>query len=237
MRFIVCLLLGLLAIGAVRADAPTFSMPHGIYYEGFRLYITSPTPGSILYYTDDGSDPRVKGQLYDGSLNVSSTMVIRSASLVQDTVWSDVATASYIFPKSLLTQDNKPYGYPQYWGKYCEISGTAIADYEMDPEITRNETYAAYVTEGITKLPIVSLVTDRGNLFNREADEKTGGIYIFTGCPVGDGTGRGWERPVSFEMLGGSDNHDLTIDCCLKLHGGHGHLCIFSMNPTIGLPV
>ena len=48
-------------------------MPHGIYYEGFRLYITSPTPGSILYYTDDGSDPRVKGQLYDGSLNVSSS--------------------------------------------------------------------------------------------------------------------------------------------------------------------
>ena len=79
MRFIVCLLSCLLAIGAVRADAPTFSMPHGIYYEGFRLYITSPTPGSILYYTDDGSDPRVKGQLYDGSLNVSSTMVdIRS---------------------------------------------------------------------------------------------------------------------------------------------------------------
>ena len=63
-----CLLSCLLAIGAVRADAPTFSMPHGIYYEGFRLYITSPTPGSILYYTDDGSDPRVKGQLYDGSL-------------------------------------------------------------------------------------------------------------------------------------------------------------------------
>lgn len=224
MRIIVCLLSCLLAIGAVRADAPTFSMPHGIYYEGFRLYITSPTPGSILYYTDDGSDPRVKGQLYDGSLNVSSTMVIRTASLVQDTVWSDVATASYIFPKSLLTQGNKPYGYPQYWGKYCEISGTAIADYEMDPEITRNETYAAYVTEGITKLPIVSLVTDRDNLFNREADSITGGIYIYTGCPVGDGTGRGWERPVSFELIGGQDNHDLTVSCALKLHGGHGRL-------------
>lgn len=215
---------GLLAWGLTYAEAPRFSMPHGIYNERFYLSISSPVSNAVVYYTDDGSDPRVNGQLYDGSLNISSTSVIRSAVLVSDTVWSEVATASYIFPQSLLTQGNSPFGYPRYWGKYCQISGTAIADYEMDPEITGNKTYSTYVTEGLLTLPIVSLVTDRGNLFNREADEKTGGIYIFTGCPVGDGTGRGWERPVSFEMIGGSDNHDLTIDCCLKLHGGHGRL-------------
>lgn len=218
------MLSGLLAWGLTYAEAPKFSMPHGIYHERFYLSISSPVANAVVYYTDDGSDPRVNGQLYDGSLNISSTSVIRSAVLVSDTVWSEVATASYIFPQSLLTQGNSPFGYPRYWGKYCQISGTAIADYEMDPEITGNKTYSTYVTEGIQTLPIVSLVTDKGNLFNREADEETGGIYIFTGCPVGDGTGRGWERPVSFEMIGGSDNHDLTIDCCLKLHGGHGRL-------------
>ena len=218
------MLSGLLAWGLIYAEAPKFSMPHGIYHERFYLSISSPVSNAVIYYTDDGSDPRVNGQLYDGSLNISSTSVIRSAVLVSDTVWSEVATASYIFPQSLLTQGNSPFGYPRYWGKYCQISGTAIADYEMDPEITGNKTYSTYVTEGIQTLPIVSLVTDKGNLFNREADEETGGIYIFTGCPVGDGTGRGWERPVSFEMIGGSDNHDLTIDCCLKLHGGHGRL-------------
>ncbi|MBO7470806.1 MAG: CotH kinase family protein [Bacteroidaceae bacterium] len=218
------MLSGLLACGLTYAEAPKFSMPHGIYHERFYLSISSPVSNAVIYYTDDGSDPRVNGQLYDGSLNISSTSVIRSAVLVSDTVWSEVATASYIFPQSLLTQGNSPFGYPRYWGKYCQISGTAIADYEMDPEITGNKTYSTYVTEGILTLPIVSLVTDKGNLFNREANEETGGIYIFTGCPVGDGTGRGWERPVSFEMIGGSDNHDLTIDCCLKLHGGHGRL-------------
>ena len=216
--------MSLQAWGVLRAEAPTFSMPHGIYNEAFRLSITSPVPGSTLYFTDDGSDPREKGQLYDGALWLSSTAVIRSAYLVSDTVWSDVTTASYIFPKSLLTQGNRPAGYPAYWGKYCQIEGTAYADYEMDPEITGDETYSAYVTEGITTLPIVSLVTDKDNLFNREADPETGGIYIFTGCPVGDGTGRGWERPVSFEMIGGEANHNLTVDCCLKLHGGHGRL-------------
>ncbi|MBQ9294797.1 MAG: CotH kinase family protein [Bacteroidaceae bacterium] len=223
-RLLLYLTLYSLTIGLVQAEAPQLSIPHGIYREAFRLYITSPVPGTTLYFTDDGSDPREKGQLYDGSLSISNTTVIRSAFLIGDSVWSDVATASYIFPQSLLTQGNKPYGYPQYWGKYCQITGTAIADYEMDPEITGNKTYSTYVTEGITTLPIVSLVTERDNLFSRENDSITGGIYIFTGCPVGDGTGRGWERPVSFEMIGGQDDHDLTIDCCLKLHGGHGRL-------------
>ena len=223
-RLLLCLFLELLAIGVARSDAPEFSMAHGIFYEPFRLSITSPVQGAIVYYTDDGSDPRLKGQLYDGSLNVSSTAVIRAAFLVSDTIWSDVTTASYIFPNSLLTQGNSPAGYPAYWGKYCQITGTAIADYEMDPEIVGNKTYSSYVTEGITTLPIVSLVTDKDNLFNREADSIKGGIYIYTGCPVGDGTGRGWERPVSFEFIGGPTNHDLTVNCCLKLHGGHGRL-------------
>ena len=223
-RILLSVMSGMLAWGSLFAETPSFSVPHGIYSRGFSLYISSPIPGTSIFYTDDGSDPRQKGQPYDGSLYISSTSVVRAAFLVDNSIWSDVATASYVFPASLLAQRNKPYGYPQYWGKYCQITGTAIADYEMDPEMTAVETYAGYITEGIRTLPIVSLVTDRDNLFLHEADSTRGGIYIYTGCPVGDGTGRGWERPVSFEMIGGPDGHDLTIDCCLKLHGGHGRL-------------
>ena len=223
-RLLLCMMACLLANGTAWSEGPEFSVPHGIYYQEFRLWITSPVENVVVYYTDDGSDPREKGMLYGGALGINTTTVVRSAYLMPDNTWSDVTTASYIFPYSLLTQGNTPNGYPAKWGKYCQISGTAIADYEMDPEITGNKTYSPYVTEGITTLPIVSLVTDKGNLFNNVADSVTGGIYIFTGCPVGDGTGRGWERPVSFEMIGGEANHDLTVDCCLKLHGGHGRL-------------
>lgn len=223
-RFVLCLALGVLACSMLFADAPKHSVPHGIYHQGFHLAISSPVMGAALYYTDDGSDPREKGWAYEGAFSIRNTCVIRSAYLTEDSVWSDVTTSTYIFPQSLLSQGNRPYGYPTSWGNYCQISGTAIADYEMDPEITGHKTYSAYVTEGIQTLPIVSLVTDRDNLFKREPDEKTGGIYIYTGCPVGDGTGRGWERPVSFELIGGKLNHDLTVDCCLKLHGGHGRL-------------
>ena len=103
---------GLLASVTLRAETPMLSVPHGIYSRGFTLYITSPVAGVSFYYTDDGSDPREKGQPYDGSLYISSTAVIRAAYLREDSIWSDVATASYIFPQSLLTQGNRPYGYP-----------------------------------------------------------------------------------------------------------------------------
>lgn len=224
MKILSFLLTGFLVLGTSRAAVPRLSVPHGIYEREFRLWIMPPVEGAAIYYTDDGSDPRVKGMTYGGSLGINGTTVVRAACLLPDGSWSDVATASYIIPQSLLDQGNEHDGYPAYWGKYCQMSGTAIADYEMDPEIVRDKNYSAYVTEGILTLPVVSLVTDKDNLFNRVADEETGGIYIYTGCPVGDGTGRGWERPVTFEMMGGPDSHDLTMDCCLKLHGGHGRL-------------
>lgn len=221
---LLCLLAVVLAWGRALAQVPELSVPHGIYDQEFRLVITSPDPEGVVYYTLDGTDPRQKGLPYGGSLGIAGTSVVKAALRFPGDFWSDVVTASYIFPRSLLMQPNRPNGYPYYWGKYCQIEGQAIGDYEMDREITGKAAYAQYVTDGIRTLPIVSLTTDPQNLFNPEPDEQTGGIYIFTGCPVGDGTGRGWERPVTFEMLGGPTGHDLTIDCCIKLHGGHGRL-------------
>ena len=141
-------------MGAASQESLEFSVPHGIYNQEFRLWITSPVENADIYYTDDGSDPREKGMRYGGSLGINGTSVIRSAVLTDDSIWSDVTTATYIFPQSLLSQGNSPDGYPKYWGKFCQITGTAIADYEMDPEITGNKTYSPYVTEGITTLPI-----------------------------------------------------------------------------------
>ena len=90
----------------------------------------------------------------------------------------------------------------------------------MDPELTSDPVFAQKIVDGLYSLPVLSLVTDKGNLFNETADEKTGGIYIFTGAPVSNYPGRGWERPVSAELFGGTAAHDLQVDCALTIHGG-----------------
>lgn len=203
---------------------PIFNKPHGLYTLSFALTIKGENEGLEIRYTTDGSEPTASSLLYKGSFIISKTHVIRAAEFINGEMISDVTSASYIFPNMVVSQTNTPEGYPAEWGNYCSISGTAPADYEMDPDLIFGYKLRNTVVNGLYALPVLSITTDRGNLFNKEKDEKTGGIYIYTGCPVGDGTGRGWERPASVELFGGAQEYDLSVDCALKLHGGHSRL-------------
>ena len=203
---------------------PTYSKPHGLYAQSFALSIRGDNAGAEIRYTTDGSEPTLTSNRYTGPFIVSKTLVVRAAEFINGERLSKETTASYIFPSMLKGQTNRPEGYPMEWGKFCSIVGVAPADYEMDPELTSDGTFVQKMVEGFQDLPILSIVTNRDNLFNQTNDETTGGIYIYTGCPVGDDTGRGWERPVSVELFGGEQEYDMTVDCALKLHGGHSRL-------------
>jgi len=184
------------------------------------ITMTPSLDGSVIRYTTDCSEPTINSTKYSSPFLVDSTTILRAAEFRADTLATTIVTVSYIYPYKVLSQTNTPEGYPSKWGKYANISGTAIADYEMDPELTGNSAFAQKIIEGFYSLPILSLVTDKGNLFNTTADEETGGIYIFTGAPVSNYPGRGWERPVSAELFGGAREHELQINCVLQIHGG-----------------
>lgn len=208
-----------LAVAAAWAT-PTFNRAHGICRSPFLLKVKGEETGAVVRYTLDGSEPTAESPEFTTNFYVSSTTIIRAAEFRDDVRCSDIATASYIFPANVLEQPALPEGYPATWGKYTSISGTAIADYEMDPELTSNSTYAKKIKDAFYSIPALSIVTDKENLFNKEKDEQTGGIYIYTG--TSDSNGRGWERPASVELMG--DGHDLTATCGLKIHGGQGRV-------------
>lgn len=201
-----------------------FSQPHGLYDKELDIAITPSEEGLEIYYTTDGTIPTTQSLRYTGPLKLTSTTLLRACEAWDDTICSPVTTASYIFVESVLDQPNNPEGYPDKWGEYTDISGIAIADYEMDPEMTGDKVLRPKIIEGLRQLPILSVVTDKDNLFSHENDETTGGIYIFTGPPVGDATGHGWTRPASVELIGGPEEHSMQVDCGLRLHGGHGRL-------------
>jgi len=208
-----------LALLSLRAEL-TFNKVHGVYKSPFMLRISSNESGVVVRYTLDGSEPTATSLQFTGNVYVSSTLIVRAAEFKGTTRYSDIVTVSYIFPSSVLGQSDAPEGYPATWGKYTTITGTASADYGMDPELTSNRTYAKNITDAFYSLPVLSIVTDRGNLFNKEYDEQTGGIYIYTGTT--DSNGRGWERSASVELMG--EGHDLTANCGLKIHGGQGRV-------------
>ena len=203
---------------------PKFSEPHGLYDEGSLKVTISGSEGTEIRYTTDGSEPTVESTLYTDPLSVDKTLILRAVEVKDGKVSSSISTVSYIFTKSVISQSASPEGYPATWGKYTQISGTAKADYGMDPEMTANAELREKIKEGLKQLPILSIVTDKDNLFSHENDEEHGGIYIFTGPPVGDATGHGWTRAVSIEIFGGPQQHDLSTTCGLRLHGGHGRL-------------
>ena len=204
---------------------PRFSMPHGLYDDDMlTVAIEAGEEGMEVRYTTDGSEPGSGSPRYQGPLTLAESTILRAVEVGEDGEPSPIATATYILTHSVLEQGNTPEGYPELWGRYTTISGQAKADYEMDPEMTGDKTLQKKIKQGLHQLPILSIATDKDNFFSHVNDPEKGGIYIYTGPPVGDPTGHGWTRPCCAELFGGPQQHDLTIDCGVKLHGGHGRL-------------
>ena len=212
-------------ISSAAVAQPRFSQLHGLYDGGeLTVSMEATDADAEIRYTTDGSLPTKSSLRYTQPLTISKTTILRAAEVKGDTVASDVTTASYLFVSSVLSQSNKPAGYPAEWGSYTQIWGTAEADYEMDPEMTGDTKLRPKIAEGLKQLPILSLVSDKDNFFSHENDPERGGIYIFTGPPVGDNTGHGWTRAASVGLMGGPQGHDLSVGCGVRLHGGHGRL-------------
>lgn len=217
------LLLCLVAVSGVAQ--PQFSKPHGLYDGGNLTVAITGNAAAKIFYTTDGSTPTTASAKYTAPLTIQKTTILRAIEQIGDSL-SPVGTASYIFVNSVLNQSNNPAGYPAEWGYYTDVNRweRAIADYEMDQEMTSNPTLRPKIIEGLKQLPILSIVSDKDNFFSHENDPDRGGIYIFTGPPVGDATGHGWTRPTSVELFGGPQQHDLSTSCGIRLHGGHGRL-------------
>ena len=219
------LLSSLWMLSAVGVAQPQFSKPHGLYDGGSLTVAMTGDAAAKIFYTTDGSTPTTASTKYTSPLTIQKTTILRAIEQIGDSL-SPVGTASYIFVNSVLSQPNNPAGYPAEWGFYTDVNRweRAIADYEMDQEMTSNPTLRPKIIEGLKQLPILSIVSDKDNFFSHENDPDRGGIYIFTGPPVGDATGHGWTRPTSVELFGGPQQHDLSTSCGIRLHGGHGRL-------------
>ncbi len=214
-----------------QVEAPMFSHSRGFYDVPFTLTIATETEGADIYYSLDGSNPSVIGPrdvvfgtLYTGPISITGTTCLRTVAIKSGWKPSKIETHTYLFLDDVIAQPNVIDGYPAVWGPYTDLGGNAIADYEMDPEITEDPSYASLMKEALLSIPTMSIVTDRDNLFSYSTDPVTGGIYIYTGPPLGSttfGLGSGWERPVSVEFFNLDGSEEFQVDCGLRLQGGH----------------
>ena len=143
------LLIFLLCVALFINAQPRFSLPHGIYdSSSITVAISHDDPSADVYYTTDGSMPSHLSNRYTSPLLISQTTILRAVLVKNNENVSPITTASYLFLSSFLSQPNNPEGYPDKWGKYTQRSGTAKADYEMDPEMTGDPALREKITQG-----------------------------------------------------------------------------------------
>jgi hypothetical protein len=85
-------------------DPPLFNQHGGPVPSGFHVILTNPNGGGVIYYTTDGSDPRLSGgalnstaQQYQSPIVISSNVTIRTRVLSNPT-WSALDEATFIPP-------------------------------------------------------------------------------------------------------------------------------------------
>ncbi len=137
----------LFLLGALAAEAQTlsFSQPHGFYDEAFTTEIKCDTllPNDVaIHYTLDGSEPTASSTAYTQPLRVDGNTILRAAAIADTGCVTPIASVTYLFLDDVLQQSNTPEGYPAEWGDYTEQWGAAIADYEMDAEMTSDPVLA-----------------------------------------------------------------------------------------------
>jgi len=86
------------------AEAPDFSQHGGNIQPGFALTMSNPNSGGTIYYTIDGSDPRLPGGaispsalIYGGAITLTDSRLVR-ARVKNGALWSAMHEAVFLIP-------------------------------------------------------------------------------------------------------------------------------------------
>ncbi|MCP5519600.1 MAG: CotH kinase family protein [Verrucomicrobiales bacterium] len=182
-----------------------FSVDRGFFEAPFNLAITSETPGAVIRYTLDGSEPTESaGLLYEAPIPIERTTVVRAQAFLTDWRPTNIDTQTYLFPADVLAQPSLPEGFPDRW------AGIA-ADYAMDPRITQDARWADALPGALQSLPSIAIATANDNLFGASK-----GIYANP-----ESAGVGWERPCSIEWIESAGEGTFQVDCGIRIQGGY----------------
>ena len=180
---------------------PIFSHERGIYDAPFNLALAHGDPAADVYYTLDGSEPTAaSGTLYAGTIAITNTAVIRAAAFKTGALpRRTVATHTYLFLDSVVTQTNRPAAYPASWNGFS-------ANYAISTNAATQPGHADALRAALRAVPVLSISASVGDLFG------TDGVYA---NPTVDG----FERGVSVEWITNGVGQVQT-DAGLRVQGG-----------------
>ena len=190
-------------------DKPSHSHKRGFYDRPFDLRIFCDTPGAVIHYTLDGSEPgEQNGLLYDPNIPIAiaTTALVRSVAFKPGYHPSPVTTHTYIFVNDVAVQPSNPAGWPADWGFSSDAGAVVPADYQMDPRVVNNTLPGYSVPEALLDIPTVSVSMKPDDFIS-----DTSGIYT---NPLSR-----WERKCSVEYIRPDGADGFQEDCKIEVHG------------------
>lgn len=199
------------AVPAAAMAAPAISLGSGLLDKP-ALATLSAAGGGEIFYTLDGTDPRLgglKARKYEAPLEISQSTVCRAAVKLADSGWGPVGSAVWIFASQVASQD-RPAGWPEAFtdtlkGNFGEnrfpVPYGMVSDGRDD--------FAARVEAALRVAPVVSLMVDPGSFF----DGKTG-IYHRAGSAAGNASAE-----VVVQVLEGSSPAPSPVEARVRISG------------------
>lgn len=183
------------------------SHERGFYDSPFPLTLTCETPGAVIRYTLDGSEPGVQtdrtvtGRIYSKPLQITKTTCLRVLAMKAGCESGKPSAHTYIFLSDVIHQPANPAGFPALWAG-------AAADYEMDPDVVNDPAYRDEILPALRSLRTMSIVMAPDDLFGNER-----GIYS-------NAVNRGdqWERPACVEILNPDGSTAYAGSCGIRIH-------------------
>ncbi|UCD49516.1 MAG: CotH kinase family protein [Phycisphaerales bacterium] len=185
------------------------SQARGFYDQPFELEISCDTPGTVIRYTLDGSEPTEQTRrLHDPNDPILITTTTHVRSLASKPGWrsAPVTTHSYIFVDDVAQQPADPPGWPTDWGYSSDAGAIVPADYEMDPRVV-NSTLPGYsMREALLDIPTMSISMHPDDFISDAT-----GIYANPQSR--------WERKCSVEYIFPDGDKGFQYDCKVEIHG------------------
>ena len=192
-------------------DKTAHSHKRGFYDEPLDVHIYCDTPGAIIRYTVDGSEPTEQnGLLYDPNTTIAVTTTTHVRSVAFKPSWrpGNVTTHSYIFVDDVAKQPANPAGWPLSWGYEGDAGAEVPADYEMDQRVVNNTLPGYSIRDALLDIPTMSISMYRKDFIT---NHDTNGIY--------SNSQERWERKCSIEYILPDGTDGFQEDCKIEVHG------------------
>ena len=156
-----------LSLGQASASTatPSFSTGSGTYYASVILTMGGATPGSLLYYTTDGSTPTISSARYSAPVTISSTATVQAIA-VANNISSGIKSATFTISPAWTPTPNTG-------------TGTYYAPVTLSLNEASTCALVYYTTDGSTPTVAATIYSGPFTLTN------TATLKAFAQCPGG----------------------------------------------------